>query len=262
MNNYLFPYKTGSKSSKVLAEALGIKRIRHQRSKWKPSPQRQVINWGCGVERLPDHMKNPNINWLNTPEAVSTASHKVKAFDAMAEHGVRTVPFTGQQEEAQGWLDEGACIVVRHKVQGNSGEGVELVDWDEVGGDEKPDLPNAKLYTKYIPKKQEYRIHVFNGEVIDRQRKARRKDMDDDEINWQIRNYNNGFIFARNEGHAFPEDVEREAIKAVEACGLDFGAVDVIYNERKAEAYVVEVNTACGLEGETLANYVEAFQNG
>jgi D-alanine-D-alanine ligase-like ATP-grasp enzyme len=41
---------------------------------------------------------------------------------------------------------------------------------------------------------------------------------------------------------------------------LDFGAVDVIYNRAQDKAYVLEVNTAPGLEGSTLDNYVEAIQ--
>ena len=43
-----------------------------------------------------------------------------------------------------------------------------------------------------------------------------------------------------------------EATKAVAALGLDFGAVDVIYNEKYGRAYVLEVNTAPGL-GEGIA---------
>jgi D-alanine-D-alanine ligase-like ATP-grasp enzyme len=41
---------------------------------------------------------------------------------------------------------------------------------------------------------------------------------------------------------------------------LDFGAVDVIWNEKEDKYYVLEVNTACGLEGTTLDKYVEQFR--
>jgi glutathione synthase/RimK-type ligase-like ATP-grasp enzyme len=49
---------------------------------------------------------------------------------------------------------------------------------------------------------------------------------------------------------------------AVAALGLDFGGVDVIWNERRQMAYVLEVNTACGLEGQTVNDYAEAFRAG
>jgi len=49
------------------------------------------------------------------------------------------------------------------------------------------------------------------------------------------------------------------ALAAVSALGLDFGAVDIIYNEHENQYYVLEVNTAPGLEGTTVEKYAEAF---
>ncbi|MNL18562.1 hypothetical protein D3C87_1397120 [compost metagenome] len=94
---------------------------------------------------------------------------------------------------------------------------------------------------------------------MDIQRKARRKDVADDAINWKIRNHGNGFIFARNEDGITPPDVLVQAVNAVKALGLDFGAVDVIFNDKEQKAYVLEVNTAPGLAGETLQGYVKRF---
>jgi D-alanine-D-alanine ligase-like ATP-grasp enzyme len=53
--------------------------------------------------------------------------------------------------------------------------------------------------------------------------------------------------------------VTSEAIKAVNCLGLYFGAADVIWNDKEQRAYVLEVNTAPGLEGTTLENYANAF---
>ena len=49
------------------------------------------------------------------------------------------------------------------------------------------------------------------------------------------------------------------AINAIRALHLDFGAVDIIYNERENQFYVLEVNTAPGLEGTTLQKYTESI---
>jgi glutathione synthase/RimK-type ligase-like ATP-grasp enzyme len=57
-----------------------------------------------------------------------------------------------------------------------------------------------------------------------------------------------------------PNTVEEQAIKAVQALGLDFGSVDVIWNERHSLPYVLEVNTAPGLVGTTVTNFVNAFK--
>lgn len=47
---------------------------------------------------------------------------------------------------------------------------------------------------------------------------------------------------------------------AVKACGLDFGAVDIIWNNHYQKAYVLEINTAPGLEGSSVDNYRKAFE--
>jgi D-alanine-D-alanine ligase-like ATP-grasp enzyme len=41
---------------------------------------------------------------------------------------------------------------------------------------------------------------------------------------------------------------------------LDFGAVDVIWNEKQQRAYVLEVNTAPGLEGQTVDDYARGIK--
>src|SRR3546814_16818410 len=74
---------------------------------------------------------------------------------------------------------------------------------------------DAPLYVVYEPKKQEYRVHVLNGKVVDVQRKARVKDFPDDKVNWKIRNHDNGFTYARDEKLAeVPKKVLSDSIKA------------------------------------------------
>lgn len=168
---------------------------------------------------------------------------------------VRTPEFTTDRQKAFGWLVHGATVVERHVLNGNSGAGIRLV---EPGQEE---LSKAPLYVKYVPKKQEYRVHVCGGEAVDIQRKARRHDVADEDINWKIRNHDNGFIFARNEDGVVPPDVSYQAVLAVKLLGLDFGAVDVIFNDKEQKAYVLEVNTAPGLSGTTLEGYVSRFKD-
>ena len=167
----------------------------------------------------------------------------------------RTPEYTTDFHKARLWLAQGSTVVERHVLNGHSGEGIRLV---EPGAGEE--ISRAPLYVKYVPKKQEYRVHVCGGQAVDIQRKARRKDLADDEINWKIRNHDNGFIFARNEDGQVPDDVVVQSVRAVQALGLAFGAVDVIFNDKAQQAYVLEVNTAPGLAGETLAGYVGRFQ--
>lgn len=245
----LYPYKPGSESSKLLADALGIKRISHRNSKFKGSQDKVVINWGAS--ELPEEVAKCNV--LNKPEAVAIATDKLKFFHHMNVTGVSIPEFTTDRHLAQIWYNEEIDVVCRTILNGYGGKGIVLAD-------SKQGIVDAPLYTKYIPKKSEYRVHVFDGNVIAVQRKARRRDVPDDQINWKIRNMANGFIFARNEQAEEPQDVLDQAVRCVVECGLTFGAVDVIYNEKHNTAYVLEVNTAPGLAGETLNDYVKEFK--
>ena len=84
------------------------------------------------------------------------------------------------------------------------------------------------------------------------------KQLPNDQVDFQIRNAANGFVFARN-AIDLPDDCAVQAKKALAMTGLDFGAVDVIYNERLEQSFVLEVNTAPGLEGTTVDDYVAAL---
>lgn len=246
----LYPYKAGSASGRALAQELGLRRISHRNSTFKGRESKTIINWGAS--RVPEEVGKCTI--INRPEAVYKASDKLQFFENVA---CRKPNYFLHYEDASEHQEEAGCtIVVRNVLNGHSGEGIVLVE----PGEYMPE--DAPLYTEYVPKKQEYRIHVFNGQVIDVQRKARRRDVADEDVNWKVRNNANGFVFARN-GDALgdvPSDVLVQSIAAVTSLGLDFGAADVIFNERSSSAYVLEVNTAPGLEGTTVSSYGNAFR--
>ena len=247
----LYSYNLNSESSKALSTALKIKRIRHER---KPIRVDTLINWGASkIEREIEGAI------INKPEAVAKASNKLSAFKIFKGAGVSIPEFTESLEEANKWLAEGSIVVARTKLSAHSGEGIVIVDPD---AEPKVDIPDAKLYTKYIPKAEEYRLHVYRGMVFFTQRKARNKDIPDGKVNWKIRNHGNGFIYSNQDVKVFALDkAHRQAIEAVEALGLDFGAVDLVYNRKQNKHYVLEVNTAPGLSGATLQAYVNLFKD-
>jgi glutathione synthase/RimK-type ligase-like ATP-grasp enzyme len=238
----IYPYMNGSKSAKALAEGLGIKVLLRE---GKPVKNHLVINWGCSAI---DREVGGKI--LNNPVNVAGAANKLLTFQMFAANDVPTVEWTTDRDQAILWMGEGHSVVVREKLTGHSGEGIVIVKDNDA-------VPNAPLYTKYTKKKDEYRIHVFGGEVIFQQRKARKKEVPDDQVNWQVRNLAGGFIFANDQIDA-PECVKEASKSAVQALGLDFGAVDVGFREGACVVY--EVNTACGLQGKNLEAYVKAFQ--
>lgn len=250
MKIFINPYRRGSRSVKALANALGAKRIKLEGSRFRPTPDKFVVNWGS--TRLHFHRDIDFSNVLNTPYSVEIAASKLDALEGLQEEGVPVPEFTTDKNTAQEWLNEGDAVVCRTVLNGSGGRGICLSTLDGTP------LVDAPLYTKYVKKTAEYRVHVFMGQVLDVQQKKRKLDVPEDEVNWQIRNHDNGWIFAR-EGVEAPDVVLDVATNAVDALLLDFGAVDVVYN-RHHGAFVLEVNTAPGLEGTTLEKYAQAIK--
>lgn len=239
----IYPYMNGSKSAKALAEGLGINVLMRE---GKPIRRHKIINWGCSKI-----LRDVGEDILNHPGAVGHAANKLVTFELFRDAEVPTVEWTTDADQACEWIDGGESVVVRHKLSGHSGEGIEILSPNTER------VPAAPLYTKYTKKKEEYRIHVFGDEILFQQRKARRKEVPDDQVNWQVRNLAGGFIFA-NDGIVAPEAVQEAARMAVQALGLDFGAADVGFKD--GEAVVYEVNTACGVAGRNLEAYVNKFK--
>jgi glutathione synthase/RimK-type ligase-like ATP-grasp enzyme len=249
----IFAHNPNSEGARALSEALNVRRIRHEGSTYRGAPGKIVINWGSS--KLPDEIARSTI--INPPAAVASVSDKLAFFRTCERAGAPRIPeFTTSREAVQAWLEAGAKVVVRTILNGHSGNGIQILEGAGV------DIPNAPLYTKYVPKKEEWRIHVMRTPnelfVMDQQRKIR----DPDYVgvpDWNVRSHANGFIFARNVA-APNADVLNQAIKALEVSGLDFGAVDVIWNQQNGAAYVLEINTAPGLEGTTITSYRDAFR--
>lgn len=240
----IYSYNAKSEGAKLLAETLGIKRALHNSD--KPLKVDVLLNWGSS--KLPARIKADKI--LNKPECVALAANKIKSFTAM-DGKAPIPPYTLDRKVAEKWIEDGSTVVCRTKVAAKGGEGIVIAEKAE-------ELVDAPLYTVYINKQQEYRIHVMNGKMIHKQRKARSREVPDEKVNWKIRNHENGFIFQIND-FELPAVCEDAAIQAVAALGLDFGAVDVIYTARNNKAYVLEVNTAPGMTGTTPTKYKEAI---
>lgn len=245
MINAMYAYKNGSASARAVSDALDIFRIKHENSRFKGGAGKTVINWGSG--KLPAEVKKCRVLNLNT----TIATNKLKTFRAL-EGKEYCIPFTTDRTGAIAWLDDGHHVVCRTILTGHDGAGIVLAKTIE-------ECVDAPLYTKYVKKDQEWRVHVMNGEAFFFQRKARKRDVPDANVNWQIRNHGNGFTFAHNEGRTPPPNLVAAAIDAVNTLGLDFGAVDCFHTAR-GKPFVLEVNTAPGVEGESINRYVEAFR--
>ncbi len=251
------PYSQGAKR---LARELGIRRIRHNNSRFRAYGGRRgphVVNWGAS--QLPGwgYRLEQMGCILNVPRAVERVSNKLTFFDDMMYHEENLTPqWTPDIEFAREMLENGKSVVERHVLNGHGGRGIRIVSKNAINPEAR-ELQEAPLYVQYIPKKAEYRVHIFNGVIIDVQQKVARAE--GEPFDWRIRSHENGFIYQRTNINPAPM-VSDNAISAMAVTGLHFGAVDVIYNERQDRAYVLEINTAPGLEGRTVQSYAQAIR--
>lgn len=240
MSIKIFPYRQGSRSARALADALGGRVLRMEGSTYRYRERDTIINWGAS--------QGWGTRCLNQCTAVTAASNKLVAFQMMNGENVQVPQFWTRREDIP---NEAFPIVCRTVLNGHSGRGIVIAN--NVG-----ELVNAPLYVKYIKKLHEFRIHVGRGgTIICQQRKAIPNGTTP--TNTLVRNHDNGYIYVR-EGFETPVQVIEQAQAAITALGLDFGAVDVIWNQHYQQAYVLEVNTAPGLEGSTVTDYANYFR--
>lgn len=252
MSTYIYSWNANSEGAAQLKDTMGIKKIKHTQSRFKGGPKKRVINWGS--TRLPEEIMKCNV--INHPDKIREVANKLDFFRKMGVNNEVLVPWTEDFDTAVRWISEGHVVVARTILNGHSGAGIVLMDHDNPNS-----WPRAPLYTKYVKKTEEYRIHIAFGEIIDFQRKtlSKRKAESGEDINWKIRNLDNGFIYQR--GGVDPHPSILDAAKgAMTTCELDFGGVDIVWNQRANRPYVLEINTAPGITGTTVENYARALK--
>lgn len=291
----VFPYNFASEGASRLRDglrAIGLDVLKVRRDgTYRYRDGDVIINWGNSTP-APWMSEQALRNTLNKPENVALASDKLRTLTRLTERGVPTIPFTTDAEVASDW---DAPVYVRHVLNGHSGEGIEIFDnvvsedtrnqvdaltdiedrLIEIGhGDiaehvrtaleslEEGDgieLPDAPLYTRKVHNNGEYRVHVFNGRVIDYRKKSRHIDDEPTPEQSNIRTLGNGWVYRQSNLRRL-ERIEQLALSAIGALGLDFGAVDII-NDENNNAMVIEVNTAVGADSVTTNSYVTAFSD-
>lgn len=228
---YIAVNPVGSKFAKALQQALRDKttdkilRVDHNRAANKIArfPRRKVFN---------------------VTQQTRNKIEQLRRFDAT---GVVCPRFSTTPDGAR----EIECTTLFARLLVNSTNGRGIIEFAK----DDTQYPAAPLYTEYIPKKAEYRFHVFGDKVIDVQEKRKRRGAD---VNHRVRNVGNGYVYCRDDINP-PDGAADLAIRAVQAVGYQYGAVDVIYNERRNQCYVLEVNSRPGLMGTTLDKYSDAI---
>lgn len=161
--------------------------------------------------------------------------NKWEELATLREAGVKTPPFA-LRKQGEGWLSRRA---------------------NHQGGSDLLHPGKADYWVQRVPVTSEYRVHVLKGQVIRVGKKAHRPGWEARAHAW-IRSWDAGWRLIYDFPHdGLPRGIRTASKKAVEALGLDFGAVDVGVGE--GGPWVFEVNKAPGLEPKSAAAYAKKF---
>jgi glutathione synthase/RimK-type ligase-like ATP-grasp enzyme len=199
-----------------------------------------LIRWGNGSQIR----YNPTVT-INSKDAVNRAVDKKGALALFRQRGIR-VP-----EETT------TPVAVGRTSEHTQGNGFWLC-WEEAQM-ESARREGATHFLKYIPVKQEWRVHVIGGEVAFVQNKY-----ETDRTSTAFMGVQ-GFRDAWHKRVLPPEragmNVCIQAVNAVNALGLDTGGVDVLVSLENNRPYIIEVNSGAALPTEeTRAPYLTYFR--
>jgi hypothetical protein len=247
--NYLTYTRATRPTALLLAEALGLERWGIRPPDFTPEV---LIRWGS---RRPMPRAG---RVLNSSVAIGMSSNKLIALQAMRDNGVPTVPFFTSWDEAVE-NTEGTVILGR-RATGMKGRGIVVFDPERIYGDTYYSRPVRQhdFYSVYQEPTREVRLHVVGSEVIRTQGKYNDFPEDNAVIPF-VRNHDTGYRF-RQPRLELNSSRKESAIKAVQACSLDFGAVDMLLFGEDRQEMVLEVNSAPSCSPLTLGKYAEAIQ--
>ena len=252
MSLYILPRAKGSMSAKLLAEELGVVRIRLENSKFRPDPNKIVYN--MGHSELPIGIYNCHI--INHPATVAILSDKKETFRSMVYASIPTLEFAFNAGIAEEWLKDGFVVVCRKYLKSYGGRGIKIITPEEYSENTSVLPTNYPLYTKYFPKKTEYRLHFTKSGVFYIQKKVVSREyvsqVGRENINWKVRSSSNGFIFQHSNLVVPDKVIElgemlRDLVRNTCHEADVILAADVLYNEKRDLAVVCEINTAPGL---------------
>ena len=218
-----------SLSSKLMAEALsvslGYKVFRGTEEKDK----RENLIYGDQVDKLTQYNYFYN-NALNFP-CFTESKHIAELW--MKEEGIKT-------------------IVCRTLLRGKSGKGIVIADTAD-------QLVDAPVYVAYQKKTNEYRIQLFKGELVCiREKRLKKGYIKPEGRDGRVRSHDNGYVFCEPL-EPVPEHVIDMAKEAAKVTSSDFVGVDIAYHKPTDYWFMLEVNSAPGMEGKTIEQYSEAI---
>lgn len=178
--------------------------------------------------------------------------NKLVQYQWLKDNNIPSLEFTTDIHEALEWCNEGDVVFGRKYLNASCGKGIVVIEKPE-------DMLLCPVYTKYKKKKREFRVHVFKNQVVSVVEKKRRKEFNG-ERDTKIRNLANGYVFVQAVVDE-PVGLRDLAIHAARVSPSDFRGVDIGYNKLKDELFVIEINSAPGIQGSNIQKYLDKMVN-
>lgn len=249
-------------------------------------PFKSVIRLGSTTD-LRDTVSNGGDRIeINTIVAVKNSANKLLMKECFSENGVKTADWFitdgetmfKQSEEIEGeesnefTLDEISYPIISKHIYGSRGTGNTKHDTEEELGNwmRGRNLENY-IFERFHNYVREYRLHVSKNGCFYACRKVLRRDTpeehrwyrNDDYCNWIREDSENRELFDKPVNW---DAIVEESVKALNAVGLDVGAVDVKVQsatnregERREdpEFFIIEINSAPSFGDITAEKYIE-----
>lgn len=180
--------------------------------------------------------------------------NKIQQYEWFKQQGLSALEFTTDAQQAIAWCMDGGTVFGRKYLNSSCGKGIVVFDKDTAAA-----IHGCPVYTLYKKKKREFRVHVFKDTVVAVTEKKRRKDFDG-QRDTKIRNLANGYVFVQSVSSE-PPGLRELAIAAAKVSPSDFRGVDIGFNEKNNDLFVIEVNSAPGIQGTNLVSYTNAIAN-
>jgi hypothetical protein len=168
---------------------------------------------------------------------------QLQVLSSPESHNLRTIPFRPFNDQAYHANDFPAFA---RKLSHAGGTDIRILLEPE----------HASLYarndwnfmTKYVPNQREYRVWAYRRQHLGTYEKVLARPAEFLASRRFGANFDNGYAFQLVASENVPRQAVEMASQAVNALGLDFGAVDMLLG-RDGNFYILEVNTAPGVEG-------------
>lgn len=254
---YIYPYTVESKTAIALSQHTGIPLIKTHGSSYKPKSSDVIINWGGCTDAIKEYNRDVKTVY-NTPTGIEGTSSKQRILTTIRGTGCCTPDLVTRTQLVNNWFATGH-FAVGHNISHTARDTFFLTPEDKL---------SCNFYTQYIPKAQEYLVHVWEKDVIFvQQLELSRVDkngklVNKKDVNWKIRSHNNGFYWKDSHVYDVNEEILKQALRAVRGIrGIQFGAVHVMFSINDNKATVINFKTKPFLQQEGIKRYAEVFRH-